>query len=148
METTAQLCTFYLDDMLFGVDVLNVQEVVRAQPLTRVPLALLAVRGLLNLRGQIVPALDLRCRLGLADRPDIVPMNVVLRGADGPVSLLVDRAGDVLTVNGADFEPSPETLRGPAAELVCGAYKLDNRLLLVLDGERVADVGGTPANQH
>jgi purine-binding chemotaxis protein CheW len=129
-----QLCTFYLGGDFFGIDVLSVQEVIRAQPMTRAPLAPACVRGLINLRGQIVTAIDLRRRFGLPDRPaGADPMNVVVRTDDGAVSLLVDDIGDVLRVSAAEFERPPDTLRGPARALVRGAYKLDGKLLLVLD---------------
>ncbi|MBS2020709.1 MAG: chemotaxis protein CheW, partial [Deltaproteobacteria bacterium] len=91
-----QLCTFLIDGMLFGVDVTNVQEVIRYQEMTRVPLASSTVRGLINLRGQIVTAIDMRARLGLPPRADqALPMNVVASTGDGVVSLLVDEIGDV-----------------------------------------------------
>ncbi len=101
------------------------QEIIRYQEMTRVPLAPPVVCGLINLRGQIVTAIDLRRRLELSDRPaDQLPVNVVVHTDDGAVSLLVDEIGDVLEVSEKLFEPPPETLRGPARELIRGAYKL------------------------
>jgi purine-binding chemotaxis protein CheW len=130
-------CTFELDGLFFGVEVLAVQEVIRSQQMTPVPLAHHVVTGLINLRGQVVTAVDLRRRVGLADRPEgVEPMNVVVRTPEGPVSLLVDEIGDVLEVQDAQFEPAPETLDGGIADLVTGVYKLDGRLLLVLDIDR------------
>jgi len=138
---TRQLCTFYLDGHHLGIDVTQVQEVIRAQALTHVPLAPHEVLGLINLRGQIVTALDLRRRLGMDDRPaDQAPMNVVIRTGDGSLSLLVDQIGDVLEVDDADFEPPPDTLHGLARLLIRGAYKLDDGLLSVLDTERAVDL--------
>jgi purine-binding chemotaxis protein CheW len=145
-----QYCTFHLDGHYFGIDVRQVQEVIRHQKMTRVPLAPAAVRGLINLRGQIVTAIDLRRRLDLPDRPaDRLPVNVVVRTDDGAVSLLVDEIGDVLAVPEAVFERPPETLRGPARDLIRGAYKLDGRLLLALDLDRVLDAKAfdTPVTQ-
>jgi purine-binding chemotaxis protein CheW len=137
-----QFCTFLLGGQHFGVEVLRVQEVIRQQEMTRVPLAPPVVRGLINLRGQIVTAVDLRRRLELPDRPDgDQPVNVVVQTDDGAVSLLVDEIGEVLEVPEAAFERPPETLRGPARELVRGAYKLDGRLLLILDTDRAIDLG-------
>jgi purine-binding chemotaxis protein CheW len=131
---TKQYCTFQLEDQCFGVDVQQVQEVIRYQELTRVPLASPVVNGLINLRGQIVTAIDLRRRFGLADRPaDALPMNVVVRTPDGVVSLLVDAIGDVIEVPADKFEPPPETLQGSSRALIDGAYKLENQLLLVLN---------------
>jgi purine-binding chemotaxis protein CheW len=128
------LMTFHVDGHLFGVEVAAVQEVVRYQPMTRVPLAPPALSGLINLRGQIIPAVDLRRRLGFPDRPaGELPMDVIVRTGDGMVSLLVDRIGDVVEVSEDAFEEPPDTLAGIARELIRGAYKLPGALLLSLD---------------
>ena len=138
MTKELQFCTFYVDKFFFGIEVEKVQEVIRYQEMTRVPLAAHEIRGLINLRGQIVTAIDLRRRLGLAERnKDQLPMNVVVRSNnDDVVSLLVDEIGDVIDVDDAFFELPPETLRGTARSLIRGIYKLDNILLLVLDTEK------------
>jgi purine-binding chemotaxis protein CheW len=136
-----QFCTFYLSGHYLGVDVLHVQEVIRSQAMTPVPLADPAVRGLINLRGQIVTAIELRRRFGFPDRAnDVEPVNVVVQTEDGAVSLLVDEIGDVVEVSQSAFERLPETIRGLPRELTQGAYKLSERLLLVLDVERTAAV--------
>ncbi len=143
MADSHQYCTFYVDGHYFGLDVLQVQEIIRYQEMTRVPLAPPVVRGLINLRGQIVTAIDLRRRLELKDRPaDLLPVNVVVHTDDGAVSLLVDEIGDVLEVPEKMFERPPETLQGMARELIRGAYKLQDRLLLILDTERTVNVSG------
>ena len=132
-----QLCTFFLHGLYLGVDVTRVQEVFRYQAMTRVPLAAPEVRGLINLRGQIVTALELRTRLALPPRPDTEkPMNVVIRTGGATVSLLVDEIGDVVEVREDAFERVPETLPSAMRELFQGVYKLSPRLLLVLDPER------------
>jgi purine-binding chemotaxis protein CheW len=137
MADHRQYCTFSVAGHYFGLDVLRVQEVIRYQEMTRVPLAPPVVRGLINLRGQIVTALDLRHRLGLGRCPDgSRPVNVVVRCDDGAVSLLVDEIGDVLELPEHLFERPPETLTGPVRDLIQGAYKLPGRLLLVLDTDR------------
>ncbi|MFN0019846.1 MAG: chemotaxis protein CheW [Pirellulaceae bacterium] len=141
MSTSKQFCTFYLGGQCFGLDVLKVQEIVRYQPLTRVPLAHPMVRGLINLRGQIVTAIDLRARLDLPARDDSrESVNVVVQTDDGAVSLLVDEIGDVLEVTEQHFERPPETLQGSARELIQGAYKLPDRLLVILDPELIVTV--------
>ena len=90
----------------------------------------------------MVTAIDLRTRLGLPPRPaDQTPMNVVVRVDDEPVSLLVDAIGDVAHVSADQFEEPPETMTGPGRNLVLGAYKLDNQLLLTLDVKRAVDIG-------
>jgi len=144
--TARQFSTFSLGGLLLGVEVLQVQEVIRYQPMTQVPLAPAEIRGLINLRGQIVTAIDLRRRLGLEERgADQPPMNVVVRTADGVVSLLVDEIGDVVEVGDDAYEAAPATLTGSARELITGVYKLAGRLLLVLDVERTAQIAEEPA---
>jgi purine-binding chemotaxis protein CheW len=144
MSHQRQVCTFYLDGLLFGVEVHGVQEVIRYLEMTRVPRAPAVVEGLINLRGQIVTAIDMRCRLELSPRPEgQLPMNVVVRGDEGAVSLLVDEIGDVLEVDDELFEAPPETLEGVARELIRGAYKLKDQLLLILDIEKAVAVSAT-----
>jgi purine-binding chemotaxis protein CheW len=138
---SAQYATFVVDDLFFGIDVLRVQEVLRYQEMTHIPLAPMVAEGLINLRGQIVTALDMRRRLGLTPRShDRLPMNLVVRTEEGPVSLLVDEIGDVLQLDQADFESAPDNLAPSARELLQGVYKLKDRLLLVLDPDRTLEV--------
>jgi purine-binding chemotaxis protein CheW len=133
-RSTKQLCTVLADGKLFGIDVTRVQEVIRYQEITPVPLAPRSVSGLINLRGQIVSAIDLRTLLGLPERaPQQLPMNVVLRQESGAVSLLVDEIGDVVVVDEATFEPPPETLVAASRALIDGVYKLDSQILLLLN---------------
>lgn len=134
-----QFCTFFLKQQFFGVPVQEVQEVIRYQEMTRVPLVPAVIRGLINLRGQIVTAVDLRRRFGMEERSESeLPMNVVVRTDEGPVSFLVDEIGDVLEVEEDSFERPPETMKN-GRELVKGVYKLQERLLLVLDTERAVN---------
>ncbi|OUW16747.1 MAG: chemotaxis protein CheW [Opitutales bacterium TMED158] len=136
MSEPLQFCTFYVDGLFFGVDVLKVQEVLTEQDMTPVPLASNEVEGLINLRGQIVTAIDLRRRLKLSDRTDgEPPMNVVINAGDEVFSLIVDEIGDVIEPDEKSFERPPETLEGVARTLVNGVYKLEGQLLLILDTE-------------
>lgn len=142
-----QFCTFFLEDLSFGIAVTQVQEVIRLEEMTPVPLVSSHVRGLLNLRGQIVTAIDLRSCLELAERSGgETPMNVVIRTDEGLVSLLVDRIGDVLEVDDRQFEAAPERLSGRARELIKGTYKLEERLLHVLDVDRTIVIAGEANN--
>ena len=137
MPGQQQFATFFVDGLFFGVEVEKVQEVLRHQEMTRVPLAPPVVRGLINLRGQIVTALDLRRRLELAEAsPDRLPMNVVIRTADGPVSLLVDEIDDVVEAGDETFESPPDTLKSSARALIRGVHKLSDRLMHILDTEK------------
>jgi purine-binding chemotaxis protein CheW len=138
MSEKQQFCTFFADNLLFGVAAEQVQEVIRFQPMTPVALAPTAIRGLINLRGQIVTAVDLRSLIGLAiPTGEYTPMNVVVRTSQGAFSLLVDRIGDVLELAQDSFESPPDTLEGMSRELISGAYKLTDRLLLILDIHRL-----------
>jgi len=146
MSDETQFCTFYLNKHFFGIEVEKVQEVFRYQEMTPIPLASSTIKGLINLRGQIITAIDLRKRLQMPDRAEgVLPMNVVVRTADGAVSLLVDEIGDVLEMSLEDYEPPPDTIEGMTRELVCGVYKLEGTLLLILDTTKTIDFG-EPAN--
>ena len=142
MDQTSQFCTFYLNQLLFGVELRGVQEVIRDLQMTPVPLAPAVVSGLMNLRGQLVTAVDLRRRLEMGPAPSgLHPMNVVVHSKDGAVSLLVDEIGDVVEVKEASFERPPETLQGKVRDMILGIHKLDGRLMHVLDIEKACQVG-------
>jgi len=135
-----QFATFEVADQLFGVEVHTVQEVLSYNEYTPVPLAPPAVGGLFNLRGQVIAAVDLRVQLGLARQAMKGPvMNVILRGDGEPVSLLVDRIGEVVDLDDEAFELPPDTLAGPTRELVTGTFKMDGRLMLALDVNQAVD---------
>jgi purine-binding chemotaxis protein CheW len=139
---SSQYATFHVDGLFFGVDVLDVQEVLRFHEMTRVPLAPPTIQGLINLRGQIVTAIDMRRRLALRPRPEgQVPMNVVIRSEEGAVSLLVDEIGDVVEVAEESREAVPENISGPQRELLTAVAKLDKRLLLVLNTQKLLQPG-------
>jgi len=138
LQRSRQYSTFYVDNLFFGIEVLKVQEVLRYLEMTGVPLAPPVIQGLINLRGQIVTAVDMRRRLGLAKREEgQAPMNMVVRSDDGAVSLLVDEIGDVLEVPADSYEAAPENMPRDQREMIEGVYKLEGRLLLVLNTERV-----------
>lgn len=138
MAESTSYCTFWLEGQRFGIEVLDVQEVLRTQSMTPVPLAPEAITGLINLRGQIITAIDLRQRLELPPREDgASSVNIVVRTEEGPVSLLVDSIGGVLEVDRADYELPPETISGAGRDLIAGVYKVDGPLLHVLEVERV-----------
>jgi purine-binding chemotaxis protein CheW len=133
--------TFYVDGMLFGVEVMKVQEVLRSQASTRVPRAPEVVSGLINLRGQIVTSIDMRRRLNLPLRaPEAVAMNIVVRSGDEAVNLLVDEIGDVLEVEASRFERKLQNIDPMVRDLIVGVYKLDDRLLLVLDTNKTVAI--------
>ena len=137
MANTQQFCTFFLKDRLFGIPVEQVHEVIQSQDITRVPLAPPVICGLINLRGQIVIAIDLRRQLAMEELPaEMSPINVVVRTQEGPVSLLVDVIGDVVEVEEQTFERPPDTLNRKMWPLIFGVHKLESRLMHVLDTEK------------
>jgi purine-binding chemotaxis protein CheW len=134
----ALLCTFVVGDLLLGMPVDAVSEVVLGGSVTVVPLAPPAVLGLLNLRGRIVPAVDVRTRFGLAPRPaDQVPTHVIVQVQDEHVSLVVDRTSDVVAVTEAEREDVPETVGPEIRRLLTSSYQREGALLLVLDPDLV-----------
>lgn len=129
-----KICTFYLDNYFFGLDVSQIQEVIRYHEITAVPLADETISGLINLRGQIVTAIDMRKRL---DFPMLQegqkPTNIIVRTDDGAVSLWVDDIGDVIDLAGDTFELPPENLEGEIRNVLKEVCKYENKLLLILD---------------
>jgi purine-binding chemotaxis protein CheW len=144
--SSQQYATFEVAGQLFGVTVDAVQEVLSFNEYTSVPLAPPAVGGLFNLRGQVIAAIDLRVQLGLPRQSmDGSVMNVILRADGEPVSLLVDRIGEVIDLDESLFELPPDTLSGPARDLVVGTFKLEGRLMLALDAANAVDTYRAPA---
>lgn len=141
MGESVSLVLFRVDRLTFGVEVGRVQEVLAGRVATRVPLAPSVLHGLINLRGEILLALDMRRRLGLEEAgASAQRMNLVVRGVDGPVSLLVDEIGEVVEVALERRERIPETLRGPVRELTVGVHKLVDAMVLVLDVDRTVNL--------
>jgi len=139
----SQYVTFRVSNLFFGIDVAQAKEIIRYQAMTPVPLAPTFVRGLINLRGQIITAIDLRSLLQFQElASDLRPMNVVVQTREEVVSLLVDRVGDVIDVEQEWFEPTPETIAPHVRALLKGVFKLKKELLLVLDGSACI-VGGS-----
>jgi purine-binding chemotaxis protein CheW len=129
-----QLATFFLHGELFGVDALHVQEILTYQEITTVPLAPDYVKGLINLRGQIVTVIDLRRRLGFDHLQDEqAGMNLIVNSNEGLMSLLVDQIGNVLDVHRDHLKPPPGTIRGVAVHYIQAVCQLQEELLIVLD---------------
>lgn len=141
MSEIETICTFTLGDMFLGINVGEVHEVLLAQAVTPVPLSHPVVAGLINMRGQIVPAIDLRRLLHLPARADgLAPhVNVVVRNGEELMSLLVDDVGDVLSQEARFLTAPPEATRVDSRNLFRGAYQLPQRLLLVFDTNRAIE---------
>ncbi|MBU7584240.1 MAG: purine-binding chemotaxis protein CheW [Nostoc sp. TH1S01] len=142
-----KLCTFWLNKTYFGIDVRHVQEVIRPQAITPVPLTPPDICGLINLRGQIITVIDLQQRLdmGQSAMRNIQPeapqgFNIVVCSDQEVVSLVVDDVGDVLEFPQNTFQPPPASLKGRMREILAGAYPLAEGFLFVIDTEKILNV--------
>lgn len=132
--------TANIGKQLFGIPVLTVQDVLGPQRITRIPLSPPEVAGSLNLRGRIVTAIDVRKRLGLRDKEDDEPgMSIVVDEGGELYSLMVDQVGEVLSVPKKAFEQNPATLDPRWREFSDGIFRLDKKLLVILDVTRLLD---------
>lgn len=133
--------TIWLDGQMCGIPVLEVHDVLSKQVMTKIPKSPAAIAGVLNLRGQIVTAIDLRKRLNLADREDSNDeMNVVVEYQAEPYSLIIDKVGDVLSLSNDAFEKNPVTLEACWQEVSTGIFRLEEELLVILDIEKLLTV--------
>ena len=138
---TRQLCTFTVGGELFGLEIEEIREIIRDQPATPVPLAPPAVAGLINLRGQIVPVIELRGCLGLGAADELANAAIlIVSAASGFVGLRVDEIGDVLAFSAAEREEPPTNVKGPLRTLLRHVYKRERGLLLALSAERAIDL--------
>lgn len=129
-----QFATFYVRGELFGINAVNVQEILPYQEITDVPLAPSYVKGLINLRGQIVTVLDLRQRLGFeCAAQEHTGINLIVSSAEGPISLLVDQINNVLELHADQLRPPPGTVRGVAVQYIQAVCQLADSLMIVLD---------------
>ena len=130
--------TIWLDGQMCGIPVLQVHDVLSRQVITQIPQSPAAVAGVLNLRGQIVTAIDLRKRLKLADREEgSEEMNVVVEYQNQPQSLIIDKVGDVLSLSEEAFEKNPVTLEVSWQNVSTGIFRLEEELLVILDIEKL-----------
>jgi purine-binding chemotaxis protein CheW len=138
--------TLMLGDQLCGVPVLAVRDVLAGQAIARIPLAPPEVAGNLNLRGRIVTAIDLRVRVHLPPRdPGQQPMSVVTEQGSELYALLVDQVSEVVSLNAADMEGNPPTLSPIWAGYSLGIYRVKDRLLVVLDVDKLLKLDGAIA---
>ena len=146
MGETREFVTIMVGTQLCGIDVLKVRDILRPQNITKVPLASREVAGLLNLRGRIVTAINLRGRLGLdADTSGGEGMSVVIERRGELYSLAVDSVGEVLRLSSDAFERNPATLDQVWRQYSQGVYRLKEGLLVVLDDDSLLDYGGQAA---
>ena len=134
--------TAMIGGQLFGLPILHVQDVFLPERVTRVPLAPPEIAGVLNLRGRIVTLIDMRGRLGLPARIGDKPaMAVGVESRGESYGLLIDSVGEVFKLEDAAREPNPINLDARLARVSAGVYRLEGQLLMVLDVERVLDIG-------
>ena len=136
-----QFATFYLGSELFGINILQVQEILLNQRITPVPLASEYILGLIGLRGLIVTAVDLKRRLGLSQGETVEePYQIVVTSNDSIASLQVDRIGDVLEIDVNQLQPPPNSLKDIDTRFLEGITMLNNEILAVLNISAVLEV--------
>jgi len=136
-----QLVSFVIENEEFGIDILKVQEIIRPVDITRVPNAPSFVEGVINLRGRIVPVVDMRKRFNLPDREqDQHTRIVVVELTDKVVGFIMDAVKEVIRVDRSVIEPPPELAIGIDTHYIKGVAKLEDRLLILLDLEEVLSV--------
>ena len=133
-----QLVTFSTGDEEFGVDILRVQEIIRTMAITKVPKAPEFVEGVINLRGKVIPIIDLRRRFGLQSKAHdkhtriiVIEINTMI------VGFVVDSVSEVLRIPASTVEPPPPVVAGLESEYISGVGKLEDRLLILLDLDRL-----------
>lgn len=136
-EKTEQYCGFKIEEDIMAVSVLDVQEIIKPQKVTTVPIATPHIRGLINLRGQIVTIISLRKLFGLDDDFGRDYMNVIVRSGDSLSALMVDDICDVMEVESTTFEDAPDTLGKNLRPYVKGVHKLPENLLVVLNLNKI-----------
>lgn len=133
-----QLVTFSIGEEEFGVDILKVQEIIRTMEITRVPKAPDFVEGVINLRGNVIPIIDLRKRFGLETRShDKHTRIIVIEINNMIVGFVVDSVSEVLRIPANTVEPPPPVVAGLESEYISGVGKLEDRLLILLDLDRL-----------
>ncbi|MCD8497079.1 MAG: chemotaxis protein CheW [Alphaproteobacteria bacterium] len=134
-KRSSDFLTIQIGDQMFGIPVLQVQDVLGKQKVTKIPLAPPEVAGSLNLRGRIVTAINVRKRLGLPenDNKSSQEMSVVVEHESELYSLIIDKVGDVLSLSDDTFEKNPSTLDPLWREVSSGIYRLKDKLLIVMD---------------
>ena len=130
-----QLVTFNIAEEEFGVDILSVQEIIRLMQVTPVPRAPVCIEGVINLRGKVIPVIDMRKRFNLpaVERDSHTRIIVMEFGSSKIVGFLVDAVSEVLRIPASTVEPPPAVVSGVGSEYIKGVGKLDDRLLILLD---------------
>jgi purine-binding chemotaxis protein CheW len=141
-EHNRQLCGFRVGTGFYAISVLDVQEVIKPQLVTKVPSSPTYIQGLINLRGQIVTAISLKSLFGLenSNEKNEEYMNIIVRSGESLYALVVDEILDVIDVDEKTFENTPDTIDEKLRLLISGVYKLDSNLLMLLDLEKTLNI--------
>jgi len=151
METSAvgeeilQFVTFTLNNEEYGVDILSVQEINRITEITRVPNSAEYVEGVVNLRGKVIPIINLRTKFGFEEKPEDTSSRIIIMEINNITNgLIVDAVSEVLRIPSSIIEPTPPMSSDRNSQFIRGIAKLDNRLIILLDidqliGEEVAE---------
>jgi len=133
-----QLVTFNISNEEFGIEILKVQEIIRLMEITRVPRAPDFVEGVINLRGKVIPIVDLRRKFGMAAHPHDSQTRIVVVDLSGTiVGFIVDSVSEVLRIDSSTVEPPPQIVSGVDSEYISGVGKLDDRLLILIDLDKL-----------
>jgi len=133
-----QLVTFTIAEEEFGMDILKVQEIIRTLEITRVPRAPAFVEGVINLRGKVIPIIDLRRRFGMESKPHDKDTRIIVIEINGMiVGFVVDSVSEVLRIPASTVEPPPSIVSGIDSEYISGVGKLNNRLLIMIDLDKL-----------
>ncbi len=135
---TTQYVTLTVGEQLFGINVMNVHDVLKDLKINSIPLAPQEVAGSLNLRGRIVTAIDLRRKMGLPNRDkDAAKVSIVVEHHNEMYSLVVDQVGEVLTLEDKKFSKPPVTLDKLWRDYAAGIFQLEKKLLIILDIDKL-----------
>jgi purine-binding chemotaxis protein CheW len=137
IKVNEQYCGFKVGNDYFAISVLKVQEIIRSQQLTTIPKAPRVIKGLINLRGQIVTAVSLRSMFELEDIVSDTHMNIIVQLGEDLYSIIVDEILDVIEVSPETYEATPDNIDSRFSNFITGVHKLKDKLLIILDLDKV-----------
>jgi purine-binding chemotaxis protein CheW len=146
VDEVLHFVSFYLGNEIFGIDILRVQEIIKMSEYTRVPNAPQCVKGVINLRGKVLPVISLRAKLGLDEISyDKETRIVVVAMKNKVVSFIVDRVNEVMHIPSSAIEPPPSAFSGIEASFISSIAKLESKLLIIMNLEKMLESENKPA---
>jgi len=143
-EGTLQLVSFQLAQEEYGIEINKVQEIILVGEITQVPQTPAYVKGLINLRSTVIPVVDLRLRFGLSESEPTDDTRIVVINTSGKtIGLIVDAVSEVLRISNGQIAPPPPSVAGVGKDYLTGLVKLESRLLILLDIEKILNDEGT-----